>query len=264
LGRNLLSVPLRHYALRKKTKFQKPKSLLCLLVDKSRVARFTRYKSKIKTRHAQGGNGQWSREAYMLERSAGLRYLSRADALLWRAGCIGFLFLELGGCMTLGENAPPPPVADSTPQPPDAGGAASFVNAAPPTISTPAVTQPAKLAQGEKKRERRAQHASQVASAARASQVRAPSVDPGRLIGMAPKAVRELLGPPVRVESYDLSREWVYASNGCSFRVFFYPNLNTAAFRVLKYGGNDGNGELMDVSDVCIRHILTARKNATG
>jgi hypothetical protein len=81
---------------------------------------------------------------------------------------------------------------------------------------------------------------------------------------MAPKAVRELLGPPLRVESYDLSREWIYASNGCSFRVFFYPNLNTAAFRVLKYGGNDGNGELMDVSDVCIRHILTARKNATG
>jgi len=76
--------------------------------------------------------------------------------------------------------------------------------------------------------------------------------------------VRELLGPPLRVESYDLSREWIYTANGCSFSLFFYPNLNTAAFRVLKYGGSDGNGELMDVSDICIRHILTVRKNATG
>jgi len=200
----------------------------------------------------------------MLVRNAGLKCFPRSDVLLRHAGGIGLLFLGLGGCMTLGGKALPPPVADSAPQPPDAGSAAAFVNAAPPAVSTPAVTQPAKLAQHEKKRERRAQHASQVASAARASQPEASPIDPGRLIGMAPKAVRELLGPPLRVESYDLSREWIYASNGCSFRVFFYPNLNTAAFRVLKYGGNDGNGELMDVSDVCIRHILTARKNATG
>ena len=90
------------------------------------------------------------------------------------------------------------------------------------------------------------------------------SIDPDQLIGLEPGAVRQLLGPPVRVEIDEMSRAWVYASGGCSFRVFFYPNLNTASFRVLKYGGNDGNGDLMGVSDVCIRNILTARKNATG
>jgi len=100
-------------------------------------------------------------------------------------------------------------------------------------------------------------------------QVRLPrekvaAVDPDHLIGLAPGAVKQLLGPPVRVENSDLSRAWVYASGGCSFRLFFYPNLNTAAFQVLKYGSNDGNGDLLDVSDVCIRHILMAKKNATG
>jgi len=216
----------------------------------------------------------------MLERSAGLKFFARADAMprLRRVGAplggISLLVLELGGCMTLGATPPPPSaadsppvadsrVADSQPLPRRFGHASNSEPATVDTISTYVGLPPAKTAP-EKKRERRAQNASRVASAAHLSQAKEAPIDPGRLIGMAPSAVRELLGPPLRVESYDLSREWIYASNGCSFRLFFYPNLNTAAFRVLKYGGNDGNGELMDVSDVCIRHILTARKNATG
>jgi hypothetical protein len=180
------------------------------------------------------------------------------------------LFLELGGCMTLGSQSPPPsaadspPVADSRSLPHPSGNVSSSRPATVDNISTYVGLPPAKTAAPEKKRERRAARASQLASATPVSQAKEAPIDPGRLIGMAPAAVRELLGPPLRIESYDLSREWIYASNGCSFRLFFYPNLNTAAFRVLKYGGNDGNGELMDVSDVCIRHILTARKNATG
>src|SRR5258706_6220631 len=175
---------------------------------------------------------QWSREAQMLERSAGLKYCPRADILprLRSIGGIGLLVLELGGCMTLGER-PPLPLADSTPAAPVSSAAAPAVNAASPgvNISTPVTEQPAKIAQHEKKpRERHAARAPQMASATRAAQARGSSIDPGRLIGMAPGAVRELLGPPMRVESYDLSREWVYASGGCSFRLFFYPNLNTA------------------------------------
>lgn len=214
----------------------------------------------------------------MLERSAGRKFFACADGTtrVRRVGGpiagISLLFLELGGCMTLG-SATPPPVADSP----------SVANSRPLPLRPAAVSNPApavvddistyagsaKTAPREKKRERRARNAPQVASAAHVppqaqTMGKGAPIDPSRLIGMAPGAVRELLGPPLRIESYDLSREWVYASNGCSFRIFFYPNLNTAAFRVLKYGGNDGNGELMDVSDVCIRHILTARKNATG
>jgi hypothetical protein len=267
---------LRHYGRAKNLKVQKPNACLWLLVDKFHIATFTRYKSKIKTRHARGGNGQWSREVSMLEQSSGLKFCARADAMPRPrrvGGPIGGIsLLFLGDCMTLGSPTPPPsaadspPIADSRPLPNRSGHASSPQPVMVDNISTYVGLPPAKVAPREKKREHRAQNTPQVASAAPVSQARGPSssIDPRRLIGMAPGAVRELLGPPLRIESYDLSREWVYASNGCSFRIFFYPNLNTAAFRVLKYGGNDGNGELMDVSDVCIRHILTARKNATG
>jgi hypothetical protein len=201
--------------------------------------------------------------------SAGLKLCADALPRLRIAGGLGLLFLELGGCMTLGGATEPPssadfpPVADSRPLPNQSGGVGNRGPASVDNISTYVGLPPAKMAVPEKKREHRAPHAPQVASAAPVSGG-SSVIDPERLIGMAPGAVRELLGPPLRIESYDLSREWIYASNGCSFRLFFYPNLNTATFRVLKYGGSDGNGELIDVSDVCIRHILTARKNAAG
>jgi len=201
----------------------------------------------------------------MLEQNAGQKCLIHAVALpgLRRAIGISLLFLGLGGCMTLGGAPPPvavsPQFADSQPSAlQSAGSQDPAVN-----LSTAAATQPEKVAR-DKKRARRAQRSAQVSSVTHESQAKVSSIDPGHLIGMEPGAVRELLGPPLRVESYDLSREWIYTANGCSFSLFFYPNLNTAAFRVLKYGGSDGNGELMDVSDICIRHILTVRKNATG
>ncbi len=74
--------------------------------------------------------------------------------------------------------------------------------------------------------------------------------------------MQKLLGRPSRVQDDKLSREWVYASPGCNFRVFFYPNLNAAAFRVLKYSGNDDNGGRLTASNACVRRILMARANA--
>lgn len=158
-----------------------------------------------------------------------------------------FACVALSGCMTIG---PPVPPAAVEPVPPP-----RVVSAPTPVPVPPA--QPVKFdAQKKAAPERRAPE-----RAARGK--KAVPVDPARLIGMRPSAVRRLLGPPARIENDDLSREWVYASNNCSFRLFFYPNLNAASFRVLKYGGSDGNGGLMDVSDICIRHILMARAHAT-
>lgn len=190
----------------------------------------------------------------MLEWSAGLKPIAlcaKGWPRLKRAGGWALLFLELGGCMTLGDRAAVlPPVADADPAP-----AAVAEISAP----EPMAVQPVKLLPRPKKsvHERRA-------AQVRFSHEKPSAIDPDHLIGLAPGAVQQLLGPPVRVENSNLSREWVYASGGCSFRLFFYPNLNTAAFRVLKYGSNDGNGELLDVSDTCVRRILMAKKNATG
>lgn len=158
-----------------------------------------------------------------------------------------FVCVALSGCMAIGSSVPPPATPPVTP-PRDVSSSAP--------VAGP-VAQPVKVnAQKKVAPERRAPE-----RAVRSK--KAVPVDPARLIGMPPSAVRRLLGPPARVENDDLSREWVYASDNCSFRLFFYPNLNAASFRVLKYGGSDGNGGLMDVSDICIRHILMTRAHAT-
>lgn len=92
----------------------------------------------------------------------------------------------------------------------------------------------------------------------------APAVEPESLLGLDPDAVQKRLGAPMRIESDALSREWVYASPRCSFHVFFYPDIKTNAFHVLKYGSSDGSGGRLSNSDACIRRILMARNNATN
>jgi hypothetical protein len=144
-------------------------------------------------------------------------------------------------------------LAEKPPPPTDLRGSIAEIEPPPePIVSPPAEPPP------------RIKKVSRVKPAPRASsQEKTVTIDPDRLIGLGPSEVRKLLGAPARTREDRLPREWIYGTGRCSFRVFFYPNLNAASFRVLKYGSNDGNGELIDTSDLCIRHILMARKNAT-
>lgn len=164
-----------------------------------------------------------------------------------RAVNIGFVAITLSGCMTLGDSAPPP----YAPEP-------ATVAELPPAVAV----QPAVPPRAPAPRPRRAVREAKATPELRALRDKLVLIDPDKLIGMDTRGVQKLLGAPVRVKNDDLSREWVYASPGCSFRVFFYPNLNSASFRVLKYGSSGDNGELLDVSDVCVRRILTAKSNA--
>lgn len=95
-----------------------------------------------------------------------------------------------------------------------------------------------------------------------ADAVRTASIDPRSLLGEDPDTVQKTLGPPAHRKSGPLSQEWVYAAPGCSFRIFFYPKVNASSFRALKYGGVKDTGETLDVSDACVRKILTVRINA--
>lgn len=90
------------------------------------------------------------------------------------------------------------------------------------------------------------------------------AIDPNSLIGLDPPAVAKLLGPPGAVAKGEPSLVWTYIATGCTFRIFFYPDLKTASFHALKYGGFDGNGEQIGLSQPCIRSILTVRVNGSG
>lgn len=164
------------------------------------------------------------------------------------------LCLPATGCMTLGDDAAPPePPAQLTPAPEPQVQASRL-----PPVSLPAV--PASTPPRPKPRKPRGAREPALRAGVTASE-KGP-VDPDQLIGKSPADVQKLMGSPARIKDDRLSREWVYSAPGCNFRVFFYPNLNAAAFRALKYGISDGHGEALESSNACVRRILTARANA--
>jgi hypothetical protein len=166
------------------------------------------------------------------------------------------IFVALAGCMTLGDAVPPPQQQASLVPPP-------LPEIRPATVVEPvAPSLPAVPAEAVHKPAQRQTREVRAAPMPRPQRERPAPVDPDALIGLEPAAVQRLLGAPSRVQDDKLSREWVYASPGCDFRIFFYPVLNAASFRVLKYGGNDDNGGRLAASHACVRRILTARANA--
>jgi hypothetical protein len=93
---------------------------------------------------------------------------------------------------------------------------------------------------------------------------RVAEVDPNSLIGLDPPTVEKVLGTPSKISKSNISLVWTFSAPNCSFQIFFYPDLKTSAFHALKYGGVDGNGAQLAMSELCIRGILTAKTNAPG
>jgi hypothetical protein len=179
------------------------------------------------------------------------RRLAGVRRLFWRIGFPALSFGTLCGCMTLSDAVPPPASPSRPPLEMRPAIAPDPVPAMLPATPPPQPAPPPRIV-----REMRA------APVARPARARMPPINPEQLIGLDPSAVQKLLGAPTRIRDDKLSREWIYASPGCDFRVFFYPNLNAAAFRALKYSGNDDNGGRLAASNACVRRILMARANA--
>lgn len=85
------------------------------------------------------------------------------------------------------------------------------------------------------------------------------SIDPSSLIGLDPSAVERILGLPKEKKAGDPSLVWTYSDAGCSFELYFFPDLKTGAFHVLKYGGLGANGAQIALSQECIRNILAVK-----
>jgi hypothetical protein len=168
-------------------------------------------------------------------------------------GCAALLFIPVSGCMTLGNDMQPPATLEKPAPPPQPQVEASLL----PPISEPVSPSLSVVPLHSKPHKPRETHEPAVRAASGK-----PTVDPAQLIGKSPADVEKLMGTPARIKDDHLSREWVYTAPGCNFRVFFYPNLNAAAFRALKYGISDSNGDSLASSDACVRRILTARANA--
>jgi len=86
------------------------------------------------------------------------------------------------------------------------------------------------------------------------------AVAPGALLGSDFTSVRLLLREPDTVQKSALSVVWTYAGD-CTFQLYFYPDIKTRIFRVLKYDLKDGSGEKPANSSICMRSIMVANND---
>lgn len=89
-------------------------------------------------------------------------------------------------------------------------------------------------------------------------------IDPNALVGMKPPAVTRLLGTPAGTTKDEMSLVWTYAADGCVMKVYFYPDLKTADFHVLKFTLADPDGNPLADEAPCRRKLLAQRTNDTG
>jgi hypothetical protein len=134
----------------------------------------------------------------------------------------------------------------------------------PPAIATPVETAPPPPTQVPKPKPALREAARQEKPEKPEKLERLAEVDPNSLIGLDPPTVEKVLGTPSKISKSDISLVWTFSAPNCSFQIFFYPDLKTSAFHALKYGGVDGNGAQLAMSELCIRGILTAKTNAPG
>jgi hypothetical protein len=85
-----------------------------------------------------------------------------------------------------------------------------------------------------------------------------PKVVMGNLLGSDFTAVLHVFRSPDSVNNDNLSVVWTYAPPGCTLRLFFYPDIKTTVFHLLKYDFRDSSGEMLMPPDACIDSILSA------
>jgi hypothetical protein len=113
----------------------------------------------------------------------------------------------------------------------------------------------------------RPHHHKSSAHRAERKRVKEPEVtmlDPGTLVGMKPQSVAHALGEPAAIAKENLSLVWTYRADGCALNVYFYPDIKTSDFHVLKFSLAGADGKTLDANAPCRRKLLALRENDTG
>jgi len=86
-------------------------------------------------------------------------------------------------------------------------------------------------------------------------------IQPAELVGFDFSSIREVLRRPDDVQSSALSVVWVYTESMCTLRLFFYPDIQTRIFHLLKYDVRGMSGERLNDSSLCMQKLAAARKD---
>ena len=86
------------------------------------------------------------------------------------------------------------------------------------------------------------------------------AVSPADLVGFDFASVRHVLRQPDNIENSALSVVWTYETD-CTLQLYFYPDIKTKVFRVLKYYLKNSSGEMPANSNACMRSIMVAKND---
>jgi hypothetical protein len=89
------------------------------------------------------------------------------------------------------------------------------------------------------------------------------TVEPAELVGFNFDSVLAVLRQPDTVERNALSVVWTYAGSDCTLQLYFYPDIQTAVFRLLKYELKGSGGEKLNDGGACMQPMMAMRKDGS-
>jgi hypothetical protein len=87
---------------------------------------------------------------------------------------------------------------------------------------------------------------------------------PENLIGLRPDQVSGQLGRPKKIAKDGPGLVWRYVAAGCGLNVYFFPDLKTNEFHVLKFSLEGADGKALDVNAPCRRQLLALKDPNAG
>ena len=85
-----------------------------------------------------------------------------------------------------------------------------------------------------------------------------PAPAPATLVGFDYAGVLKVLRKPDSTQNSALSVVWVYADSDCTLQLFFYPDIETKTFHLLKYDLKNSEGERLD-GGACMQQFVAMR-----
>jgi hypothetical protein len=89
------------------------------------------------------------------------------------------------------------------------------------------------------------------------------TVEPAELVGYNFDSVLAVLRQPDAVEKNALSVVWTYSGPDCTLQLYFYPDIQTTVFRLLKYELKGSTGEKLNDGGACMQPMMAMRKDGS-
>ena len=91
-----------------------------------------------------------------------------------------------------------------------------------------------------------------------------PNVAINDLIGSDFTSILHVFRYPDAVQNNAPSVVWIYSPPGCTLQLYFYPDIQTTRFHLLKYDLKNAAGEMLGAGDECMRLILAPRSRGAA